>query len=105
MVILKVRDKNGNLVEIPAIIGPRGPRGETGATGPQGERGETGPAGPQGETGPAGVTPVSGVDYFTEEEKKAFVAEVFKALPCLEMVATFEDGTQDLYEIYGKQVE
>ncbi len=39
------------------IIGPTGPKGETGFTGPKGEQGETGPTGPkgkQGETGPTG---------------------------------------------------
>ena len=34
--ILRVRDKDGNVVEIPAIVGPRGPEG------PEGPRGEQG---------------------------------------------------------------
>lgn len=44
-------------------IGPQGPRGETGAQGPQGEKGETGPRGPQGiqgETGPQGPKGATG---------------------------------------------
>ena len=43
-----------------------------------------GPAGPQGETGPAGAdgkTPVSGVDYFTETDKKEMINAVIAALP------------------------
>lgn len=43
--------------------GPQGPRGETGAQGPQGEKGETGPRGPQGiqgETGPQGPKGATG---------------------------------------------
>ena len=43
-------------------------KGEQGPVGPQGERGEQGPQGPQGEKGIDGITPVKGIDYFTEEE-------------------------------------
>lgn len=56
--ILRVRDENGNIIEIPAIIGQTGPRGERG---PQGEPGIPGEKGPPGESGI--VTPVSG--FFT----------------------------------------
>lgn len=41
--------------------GPRGPRGETGATGPQGIQGLTGPIGPQGATGPQGPQGIAGL--------------------------------------------
>ena len=40
----------------------------------KGPKGDTGPAGSTGATGPqgaAGYTPVKGVDYFTEEDKKS----------------------------------
>ena len=50
-------------------IGPAGSTGPAGATGPQGQRGETGPA------------PVRGVDYWTEADKAAVVAETLAALP------------------------
>ena len=49
-----------NLIAMAELIGPAGPKGDTGETGPagpQGPQGETGPAGPQGpqgETGAAG---------------------------------------------------
>lgn len=67
--ILKVRDENGNLIEIPAIVGPQGKTGPQGEIGPQGEKGEKGekgerglqgipgqegPMGPQGIPGPEG---------------------------------------------------
>ena len=40
--------------------GPQGPRGATGATGPQGPRGATGATGPQGPQGPNGATGLQG---------------------------------------------
>ncbi len=46
--------------------GETGPKGDTGATGPQ---------------GPAGVTPVKGVDYFTQSDIDALVDDVIAALP------------------------
>lgn len=54
---------------------PRGPQGE------KGERGQTGPAGAQGQRGPQGPAPVRGVDYWTEADKAAVVAETLAALP------------------------
>lgn len=53
MAILKIKI-NGQWVTIPALVGPQGPRGETGAQGPQGQQGETGPQGPQGPQGATG---------------------------------------------------
>lgn len=52
--ILKVKDKDGNVIAIPAIQGPKGDPGEKGEKGDTGERGETGPTGPTGATGPQG---------------------------------------------------
>ena len=54
---------------------PRGPQGE------KGERGVQGPAGPQGLRGAQGPAPVRGVDYWTEADKAAVVAETLAALP------------------------
>ena len=97
-----------NLIDMAALIGPAGPKGDTGETGPagpagpKGDTGETGPAGPKGdtgeagpagpkgdtgETGPAGpagaagYTPVKGTDYFTPADKQQLVADVLAALP------------------------
>ena len=47
----------------PGIVGPRGPKGETGERGEQGPKGDTGPqgpTGPQGERGPQGETGATG---------------------------------------------
>ena len=44
---------DGSMIDLGSVIGPQGPKGETGATGPQGQ---TGPAGAQGETGEAGAS-------------------------------------------------
>lgn len=43
--ILRIRDYTGNVVDVPAIIGPKG---DTGPQGPIGPQGEIGPQGPQG---------------------------------------------------------
>ena len=41
-------------IDFGSVVGPQGPKGDTGATGPAGPKGDTGATGPQGETGPAG---------------------------------------------------
>lgn len=51
MAILKVRDKNGNIVDIPAIKGAKGDK------------------------------PVKGVDYFTSDDKQEIVDDVIASLP------------------------
>lgn len=55
------------------VPGPQGPQGIQGPAGQNGAQGEQGPAGPAGENG---VTPVKGVDYFTEEDKEEFANRV-----------------------------
>lgn len=55
--ILRVRDNDGNIVEIPVMQGP---------------------------TGPAGSTPEKGVDYWTEDDKSEIVSDVLAALPTWE---------------------
>lgn len=45
MSVIKVKNENGEFVDIPVIQGPQGEQGPTGATGPQGP---TGPAGQDG---------------------------------------------------------
>lgn len=75
MNLTKVYIENGNLiaeyvegenmakVDLGNVVGPQGPKGDTGAQGPigktgpkgdQGPIGETGPQGPKGSTGPQG---------------------------------------------------
>lgn len=38
-------------LDLGSVIGPQGPKGDTGATGPQGPTGTTGATGPKGDTG------------------------------------------------------
>lgn len=106
MSVLKIKDpKTGLWQEIDTIMGPQGPAGPQGPQGIQGEAGPVGPQGPkgndgsivfeeltdaqkeelrgpQGEQGPVGpagengITPVKGVDYFTEEDKEQFANRV-----------------------------
>lgn len=40
--------------QLTALVGPQGPKGDTGATGPQGPKGDTGATGPQGPKGDTG---------------------------------------------------
>lgn len=45
------------------VIGPQGPKGDTGPAGPQGPKGDigaTGPQGPKGDAGPAGIQGIQG---------------------------------------------
>ena len=48
------------ITDLGRVVGPQGPKGDTGAQGPQGIQGETGPQGPQGETGPQGPQGIQG---------------------------------------------
>ena len=61
--------------------GPQGPKGDTGETGPKGDTGDQGIQGIQGPKGEDGKTPVKGEDYFTEEDKNAFIDEILDKLP------------------------
>ena len=66
MNLTKVYIENGNLiaeymegenmakVDLGNVVGPQGPKGDTGAQGPIGETGPKGDQGPIGETGPQG---------------------------------------------------
>lgn len=85
MAILRVKNENGEWIDMPAIVGPEGPQGPAGETGPQGPAGKDGNQGPkgdkgdQGPIGPAGAdghTPEKGVDYFTPADKAEMVNEV-----------------------------
>lgn len=75
MAILRVRDEEGNVTEIPAIVGPQGPQG------PQGEKGETG----------AGFRVL---DYF------ASVSELEAAVPSPSAGDAYGVGTAEPYDIY-----
>lgn len=54
MPILRVKNENGEWVEIPALVGPAGPQGPS---------------------------PERGVDYWTDEDKQKIVDDVLAALP------------------------
>ena len=49
--------------------------------GPQGAQGVQGPQGVQGAQGNNGLTPVKGIDYYTEADKSEMVSAVLNALP------------------------
>ena len=57
---------DGSTVDLGSVVGPQGPRGETGAEGPKGEtgaqgpKGDTGAQGPQGEQGATGAAGAQG---------------------------------------------
>ena len=54
--IFRVRDKNGYVIDIPAIVGA------------QGEKGDKGDPGANGANGKDGYTPLRGTDYWTEAD-------------------------------------
>ena len=81
MAILKVRDNDGNIVEIPAIKGDKGDKGDR---------------------GDPGYTPVRGTDYFTEEDIAEVVAQA-GGLPHLgTLTGDVDDVTlpQGIYNIF-----
>ena len=57
---------DGSVIDLGSVMGPQGPKGETGATGPQGQtgpqgaKGDTGAQGPKGEPGSQGPKGVTG---------------------------------------------
>lgn len=61
--VLRIKDKYGNVRDVPALIGPQGDPG------------------PKGDPGKPGYTPKKGVDYFTEADKAEMVAATIAALP------------------------
>ena len=90
MAILRLRDNNGNIIEIPAIRGPKGAdgtmvfsdlteeqklslKGEKGDQGPQGEKGDKGDQGEKGEKGDKGNR---GDDYTLTSEDKIEIADI-----------------------------
>lgn len=64
MALLRVRKPDGEIVEIASLPGAKGDKGEQG---PQGEKGDK---------GEKGDVPVKGVDYYTEADKAALIAEI-----------------------------
>ena len=65
-----------------SLVGPQGPKGETGATGPKGEKGDTGAPGPKGEKGEDG----RGVHSLrvTSNYSGGYI-----------LLATYEDGSEE----------
>ena len=61
--------------------GEKGEKGDRGDKGEPGKKGEKGDPGEKGEPGEPGVTPVVGVDYWTEADRAEIVQDVLAALP------------------------
>lgn len=57
------------------------PSGEKGEPGAKGEKGDPGPQGEPGKDGQEGITPVKGVDYYTENDKNELLQELLTMLP------------------------
>lgn len=76
----------------PGPPGPQGEPGEPGPTGPQGDPGESGPPGPKGDPGNDGYTPVRGLDYWTETDKKEIVSETIASLPSFDDSQSLPNG-------------
>lgn len=88
MSVLKFKDiKTGEWLHIPTIKGDKGDQGETGPagkTGPAGPAGKDGRDGTNGKDGVDGRTPVVGVDYFTEADKKEIADQIRDDLTVLD---------------------
>ena len=69
MAILQVKDKNGNFINIPSIVGPQGPEGKPGIQGPQGPKGEDGKDGKDGYTQDLS-------NYYTKEETDELIGDI-----------------------------
>ena len=86
--------------------GAQGPKGETGPAGPQGPQGNQGPQGATGPQGSPGRTPEAGVDYYTAEERSAFVSDVLNQFPGQSISqatkATFDANTRTITPIYNQ---
>lgn len=82
--ILRLRDENGNIYDVPSLIGP---------------------AGPQGNTGNPGVYVLKAGETIEDAPEWAdVVVNPDEEPPALELVATFADGTTQTYNLYGEAV-
>lgn len=88
MSVLKFRNPETNeWLHIPTIKGDQGeagPAGKTGPAGPAGKDGRDGVNGKDGRDGIDGRTPVVGIDYFTEADKKEIADQVRDDLTILD---------------------
>ena len=80
MAILRIRDDQGSIQEIPCLRGPAGKDGEKGEQGPKGDKGDTGAPGTNGSNGKDGYSPVRGTDYWTEADKAEIKSYVDQAI-------------------------
>ena len=88
--ILRVKDSNGNWVDIPSIVGPKG---DTGATGPKGEQGAQGPTGADGKS--AYQYAVEGGYTGTEAE---FAEKLSQEIPTVDSTLTVSGAAADAKE-------
>ena len=63
--VLKIKDENGNVIDVPAIVGPKGPAGADGQPGKDGADGQPGKDGADG--APAKINGVNTLTITTDE--------------------------------------
>ncbi|MBR4086994.1 MAG: BppU family phage baseplate upper protein [Clostridia bacterium] len=73
---------------IQGIQGEKGEKGDQGIQGEKGDKGDQGIQGEKGDKGDDGYTPVKGVDYYTEAERKGLIEEI---------LSNFVDGNEVAY--------
>ena len=131
MAILKVKDDEGNVFDIPAIRGKDGDDGRTPVYGVDYPKIEiinsqdpnsgcdyvtirtvieTEEDIIEENVGSIrqpkdGRTPVKGIDYFTEDDKAEMVQNVLGGLPVFNMTVTFANGAIATYDLYGRSVD
>lgn len=74
MAILRVKDAEGNVYDIPAIKGDKGDKGEDGTMVFEDLT-------PEQKESLRGYTPQRGVDYWTASDKEQMVSDVLNSLP------------------------
>jgi hypothetical protein len=74
MAILRVKDAEGNIHDIPAIKGEKGDKGEDGTMAFEDLT-------PEQKESLRGYTPQRGVDYWTPADKSQMVSDVLNSLP------------------------
>lgn len=86
--------------------GEKGDKGDQGIQGPQGEKGEDGKDGVNGKDGADGKTPVKGVDYFTDADKKELIADIdaYAGIPIRNNTSNTADIEPNVLNVWGEMI-
>lgn len=86
----KGEEEWNNLISMDSLKGDKGDKGERGEKGDQGIQGlpgrdgvdgKNGTDGQDGANGQDGITPIKGIDYYTQSEKEELITEILQRIP------------------------